>query len=759
LIERARPGKPARFGPRHERCGADWQLIYLFGLTIFLSSALLFLVEPMIARMLLPMLGGTPAVWNTCMVFFQATLFAGYLYTHATTRWLKPRTQAAVHATLWLLSIATLPIALSVNAVPTVGSPILWLFGALSTSVGMPFFLLSTTSPMLQQWLGTDRRQPAANPYVLYAAGNVASLMALLSYPLIFEQRLRLGEQRLIWAIGYAALAILTVACAAVMTRGASRTVATPSAERDPKQEGDLGGGTMPSATDRLRWVALAFIPSSLVLAVTTYLTTDIAAVPLLWVLPLALYLLTFVLVFGSRAVVSPRPPVRAFSVVLLPIVILIRLNILLPAAIQVPAHLLVFFLAAMVCHRELWQRRPGPAHLTEFYVWLSLGGVLGGLFTTLAAPLMFTSIVEYPLLLVLACLVRPASLFTGVRQRILDVAIPAALGVAILLGCRILGSRNNVAMVLIVVLLAVLVVFGSRRRPWRFALGVAAVLVSLQLYTPGNAHVIYRGRSFFGAFRLLQNDTLHERVFIHGATVHGGQSLEPGRRAEPMAYYTRSSPIGQVFEAFSGDRAKSNVGIVGLGVGTLAAFGETPQRWTFFEIDPAVERLARDARYFTYLADARAKVRVVLGDARISLRAEPGGELGLLVLDAFSGDSIPVHLVTREALRLYLEKLDDHGVLVFHVSNRYMDLRPVLDALAKDANLVALTEDDLVVSDDALRGGKLPSRWVAMARSAEDLAPIARDPRWRALSTDKPLGVWTDDFSNLFALLTWHVT
>ncbi len=735
-------------------------MIYLFGLTIFLSSALLFLVEPMIARMLLPMLGGTPAVWNTCMVFFQATLFAGYLYTHATTRWLKPRTQAAVHAALWLLSLATIPVALSVDAVPTVGSPILWLFGALITSVGMPFFLLSTTSPMLQQWLGTDRRQPTTNPYVLYAAGNVASLMALLSYPLIFEQRLRLGEQRLIWAIGYAALAVLTVACAAVMTRGASRTVATASADRDPEQEGDPGAGTRLSAIDRLRWVALAVSPASLVLAVTTYLTTDIAAVPMLWVLPLALYLLTFVLVFGSRAVVSPRPPVRVFSIVLLPIVILIRLNILVPPAIQVPAHLLVFFLAAMVCHRELWQRRPGPAHLTEFYVWLSLGGVLGGLFTTLAAPLMFTSIVEYPLLLVLACLVRPASLITGVRQRVLDVAIPAALGVAILVGCQILGSRNNVTMVFIVVLLAILVVYSSRRRPWRFALGVAAVLVSLQLYTPGSAHVIYRGRSFFGAFRLLQNDTLHERVFIHGATVHGGQSLEPGRRAEPMAYYTRSSPIGQVFDEPSpATERKSNVGIVGLGVGTLAAFGETPQRWTFFEIDPALERLARDPRYFTYLTDARENVRVVIGDARISLRAEPGGEFGLLVLDAFSGDAIPVHLVTREALRLYLEKLDDHGVLLFHVSNRYMDLRPVLDALAKDANLVALTEDDLVVSDDALRGGKLPSRWVAMARSGEDLAPIAREPRWRALSTDKPLGVWTDDFSNLFALLTWHVT
>jgi hypothetical protein len=733
-------------------------MIYLFGLTIFLSSALLFLVEPMIARMLLPMLGGTPAVWNTCMVFFQGTLFAGYLYTHATTRWLKPPTQAAVHATLWLLSIATIPIALSVNAVPTVGSPILWLFGALITSVGLPFFLLSTTSPMLQQWLATDRRQRAANPYVLYAAGNVASLMALLSYPLIFEQRLRLGEQRLIWAIGYAALAVLTVACAALMTTAASKRTATPSADRDLLREGDPVRQTRLSVPDRLRWVALAFIPSSLVLAVTTYLTTDIAAVPMLWVLPLALYLLTFALVFGSHAVVSPRPPVRVFSIVLVPVAILIRLNLNLPAAIQVPSHLLVFFLAAMVCHRELWQRRPGTAHLTEFYVWLSLGGVLGGLFTGLAAPVMFTSIVEYPLLLVLACLVRPASSSTGVRQRILDVAVPAAVGVSILLGCQIFGSRNNVAMVFIVVLLAVLVVFGSRRRPWRFALGMAAVLMSLQLYTPGSAQVIYRGRSFFGAFRVQQDDTVHERLFIHGATVHGGQSLEPGRRAEPMAYYTRSSPIGQVFEAFSGDQAKSHVGVIGLGVGTLAAYGESPQRWTFFEIDPAVERLARDPRYFTYLADARANVRVVLGDARLSLRAEPAGEFGLLVVDAFSGDSVPVHLVTREALRLYLEKLDQQGVLLFHVSNRYLDLRPVLDALAKDANLVALTEDDLVVSDAALRGGKLASRWVVIARCAEELGPIARDPRWRALSTDKPLGVWTDDFSNLFALLTWHV-
>jgi hypothetical protein len=275
-------------------------VIYLYGLTIFISSALLFLVEPMIARMLLPMLGGTPAVWNTCVVFFQTTLFAGYLYTYATTRWLRPRMQAAVHAALWLVSIATLPIALSVDAMPTIGSPILWLFGALITSVGMPFFLLSTSSPMLQQWLAIDRRHRSADPYVLYAAGNVASLMALLSYPFILEPRLRLGEQRAVWVIGYAALAILTVACAAIMTRAASRTIGTPSAERDVAQEGDADGGSRPSAARRLQWIALAFIPSSLVIAVTTYLTTDIAAVPMLWVLPLALYLLTFVIAFGS---------------------------------------------------------------------------------------------------------------------------------------------------------------------------------------------------------------------------------------------------------------------------------------------------------------------------------------------------------------------------------------------------------------------------------------------------------------------------
>ena len=733
-------------------------VVYLFGLTIFISSALLFLVEPMIARMLLPMLGGTPAVWNTCVVFFQTTLFAGYLYTYATTRWLRPRMQAVVHAVLWLVSVATISSALSVDVMPTIGSPILWLFGALITSVGMPFFLLSTSSPMLQQWLANNRREPSADPYVLYAAGNVASLMALLSYPLILEPRLRLGEQRAVWVLGYAALTILTVSCAVMMTRAASKTVATGSAARDPWRDGDPNGGMRPSVPDRLRWIALAFIPSSLVIAVTTYLTTDIAAVPMLWVLPLALYLLTFVLAFGSSGVVSFGPPVRLFSLVCLPVAVLIGLKTDLPAVIQVPAHLLTFFLAAMVCHRELWQRRPGTTHLTEFYVWLSLGGVLGGLFTALAAPLMFTSIVEYPLLLVLACLVRPAALVNGVRQRLLDASMPAALGVLIFFGCQLFAARN-VVMVLIVVLAPVLVVYSSSRRPWRFALGVGAVLVSLHLYTAGPDHVIYRGRSFFGAFRVLLDDTRQELVFIHGATVHGKQSLEPGRRTEPSGYFTRSGPIGQVFEAFSGPRAKSHVAVIGLGVGTLAAFGEPSQRWTFFEIDPAVERLARDARYFTYLADARADVRVVLGDARISLQSGPAGEFGLLVLDAFSGDAVPVHLVTREALHLYLEKVDQHGILAFHVSNRYLDLRPVLDALAKDASLVALTEDNLTISDEADRHGKLPSRWVVMARSVEDLGPIARDPRWRPISSHRPLSVWTDDFSNLFTVLKWRLS
>jgi len=364
---------------------------------------------------------------------------------------------------------------------------------------------------------------------------------------------------------------------------------------------------------------------------------------------------------------------------------------------------------------------------------------------------------VEYPLLLVLACLVRPAALSNGVRQRVLDLAVPAALGVVIFLGCQAFGHRN-IIIVLIVVLVPLLVVYSSSRRPWRFALGVAAVLMSLQLYEASPYQIIYRGRSFFGAFRVVQDNSLHQRLFFHGTTVHGMQSLTPGRRAEPMAYFTRSSPIGQVFEAFSGARAKSHVGVIGLGVGTLAAYAEPAQRWTFFEIDPAVERVARDARYFTYLADARADVRVVLGDARISLRSERAGEFGLFVLDAFSGDAVPVHLITREALQLYLQKVDEHGVLMFHVSNRYVELRPVLDALAKDANLVALTEDDSV-SDEEVRAGKAASRWVVMARSAEDLGPILRDPRWRALSTSAPLSVWTDDFSNLFTLFKWPVS
>jgi hypothetical protein len=741
----------------HERCASADALVYLFTVTIFVSSTLLLFVEPMVARMLLPLLGGTPAVWNTCVVFFQATLFAGYLYTHASTRWLSPRTQAATHAALWLLSIAALPIAISVDAVPTVGSPILWLLGTLIASVGLPFFLLSTSSPMLQQWLAIDRRQPSTDPYILYAAGNVGSLLALLVYPVLLEPRLRLGQQRAAWAIGYTALAVLTAMCAGMMMRAASRAGSMPLADPEPSPQGEPVAGK-PGAIDRLSWIALSFIPASLVLAVTTYLTTDIAAVPMLWVLPLALYLLTFVLVFGARGIVSFRPLVRVFSLACLPMAILIGLKTDLPAAIQIPAHLLLFFLAAMVCHGELWERRPKPAHLTEFYVWLSLGGVLGGLFTALVAPVAFTSIVEYPLVIVLACLVRPASSSNSSRERVLDVAIPAALGVAIFFGCQMFARRNVVG-VFLVVLLPVLVVYASSRRRWRFALGVAAMLVSLQLYAAGPERVLYRGRSFFGAFSVLLDTSGHDHLFVHGATIHGVQSLEPGSRTEPLAYYSRSGPLGQVFEVFSGPRAKSHVGIVGLGIGTLAAYAEPPQQWTFFEIDPEIARLAHDPRYFTFLSDTRATVRVVLGDARISLRASQPGEFGLLVLDAFSGDGLPVHLVTREALQLYLEKTDAHGVLAFNASNRYFDVRPVLDALAKDAGLVALTEDDRVVTDEARRHGKMPSRWVVMARRTEDLGAIVSDPRWQALSPAGPVSVWTDDFSNLFSLLSWRLS
>ncbi|MCX6030329.1 MAG: fused MFS/spermidine synthase [Chloroflexi bacterium] len=791
----------------------------VYAVTILVSAFLLFLVEPMFAKMALPLLGGSPAVWNTAVVFYQVALLIGYVYAHAATAWLGVRRQGALHAILLLLPFLVLPIAIPPGwSPPAESNPIPWLLTLMLVRLGLPFVIVSASSPMLQKWFASTTHPAAADPYFLYTASNAGSMIALLGYPLLVEPNLPLATQSGIWAVGYGLFVALTLGCAALLWRSlkggaAVQALTRQHPERRPvglravvegrdsvqqaasfdytppkplssaQDAGDwakvkqsslekvLDTGAV-TAGQRMRWVLLAFVPSSLMLSVTTYLSTNIAPFPLLWVIPLAIYLLTFVLVFAGKPPLPHALMVRAFPIALLPLVI--AMAAVLPTWVLIPLHLAVFFVIAMACHGALANDRPSPRYLTEFYLWLSVGGALGGIFNALLAPILFTTLVEYPLGLVLAALLvrRPdappaPTTSGGVRfppglggwgGRWLDLALPALLAglmTGAFLALRAAGVTSTQVTLALVFGLPAILCFSFSRRPIRFALGIAAMFTVGALTVNAPQGLLFTERTFFGINRVLVDGDTH--TLRHGDTLHGAQSLDPDRRCEPLSYYYPTGPIGQVFAAFRGAGATRQIAVVGLGAGALAGYSEPGQPWTFYEIDPGVERIARDPRYFTFLRDCAPEAAVILGDARLSLVKAPAGQYDLLVLDAYSSDSIPVHLITREALALYLEKLASGGLLAFHVSNRYLDLEPVLGNLAQDAGLMALFQIDREISEAEKTAGKMPSEWVLMARRPADLGPLTGDPRWKPLPARPGSRLWTDDFSSILSVLRWR--
>jgi SAM-dependent methyltransferase len=739
-------------------------MVALYTVTIFVSAALLFLVQPMFARQVLPLLGGSPAVWNTAMVFYQAVLLAGYGYAHAASTRLGVRQHARWHLALLLLPFLVLPIGVPSGWVPpTETTPVPWLLALMVIAVGLPFFVVSATSPLLQRWFAFAEPARAENPYSLYAASNAGSILALLSYPLWLERHFSLAQQSRIWTGGYALLVGLVALCVIRVSLSAP-AVSVPGAESVQALV------DRPTTRRRLRWVLLAFVPSSLLLGVTTYLSSEIAVVPLLWVVPLALYLLTFVIAFAQHQVVSRRLVARSFPILVIALVLVFDMLVTRPIGGLIALHLAVFFAGALLCHFELAATRPPVAHLTEFYLWLSLGGVLGGAFNALLGPLLFNSVAEYPLALVLACAVAlppPAdrnqdSVTMGRRLRrhgFGDVLWPlllgaGTLGVALFVRGTAAGADTRV-LGLVFGAAALICYFFSQRRA-RFALGVGALLLAGFLLPGGEGRVLAAQRSFFGIHSVALDPVGGYHELRHGVTVHGRQSLDPARRREALSYYHRTGPIGDVFERYA-SAANAHIGVVGLGAGSLASYARAGQSWSYFEIDPVVVAFARDPGYFTFLRDSATEVRIVIGDARRTLAMESDQHFDLLVLDAYSSDAIPVHLVTREALAMYLRKLAPGGRLAFHISNVHLDLEPVFANLAADAAMVCRTGDDTTLTAEELALGKAPSVWVVMARSAGDLESLARNPRWRPGRTDERQPVWTDNYSSLLSVLRWR--
>ena len=739
------------------RPGTGWLLV--FTATLFLSSALLFAVQPMVAKMILPLLGGAPATWITSMLFFQSALLGGYAYAHWSSRKLAPRGQLVLHAGLILLSLLALPVAVPPGWAPgSSANPVGWLLLLLTVMVGLPLFVVASTGPLLQRWFTSTPHGSAHDPYFLYRASNVGSMLALLSYPVLIEPRLRLADQGNVWALAYAALAALTAACAVVRWRAPVGTT------RGQERRGplvvhaeDLDAPARLTVGRRCLWVLLAFVPSSFMLAVSTHITTDIAAVPLLWVIPLALYLLSFVVAF------SPRPPsilsvlmTQAQPFLILELLLLVGLRVTQPALV-VTVDLLVLFVSALVCHRRLADDRPPSGQLTEFYLWLALGGALGGVFNAVVAPLAFDSVVEYPLAIVLICLLRPAAPGPEEepRSRRMDLLLPLGVGAVFVGLAVVLGQVVGVSPLLsraVPLVVAVVLCATFRARPVRFGLGVGAVLVAAAFVPFGPANqTLHAERTFFGVLRVDQDDDRRLHRLVHGTTVHGAQSTDPSRRLQPLTYY---GPMGEVFASLPVARSTPDVAVIGLGTGSVACYGGPTQHWTFYEIDPAVERLAKDPRLFTYLRDCPPRSDVVLGDARRSLSGVAGGQFGMIVVDAFNSDSVPVHLLTREALALYLDRLADGGVIALNVTNRYLDLRGVVADLARDANLASLVRDALHITDAEEDEGKAGSVWVVLSRGEAELAPLARDPDWVPFPDRPGAEVWTDDFSNLLGAL-----
>jgi hypothetical protein len=746
----------------------------LHATTLFLAALLLFAVQPLAGRLLLPRLGGAPSVWATCLVFFQACLLAGYAYAHGLVRRLPLAAQLVVHGALLAAAIALAPRGAPPAGEPPAGVfPPIWLLGVLARWVGLPLVVLGATSPLVQHWFGLSRHRAARDPYFLYGASNLGSLAGLWGYPLLVEPFMRLGEEVVWWTWGLGALALSELLCATTLL-GQRRVPesAAPPTEFAPQS-------SIPTAVDRLRWVAWAMVPTLLLQGVTTFVTTDLAPVPLLWVLPLGLYLITYVLAFARMPLV-PHERVKRWAplaVLLLGFALVTGLGH--PLGVVLVAHFSAFFVLCWACHGELAARRPPLAHLTGFYLSISAGGVLGGTCGALVAPLVFRSLLEYPLaVLAVAALFawaagpdqaltdwrevaedrQPASLATRAVRAARQPVIVGLLGCAAVVITRSIEPPWSFFLAGPLAMVACVIAYSlCETRQRAFALASGALLL-LPFLLPSGQSVLCESRTFFGTHRVVLDRPSERHLYTQGTTIHGLQSQAPGRERVAGAYFHATGPAGEIL----GRIRPRRVGLVGLGVGSLAAYAEAGQRFDFYEIDKEVARIAEDARLFTFLSDARrrgAEVRVMIADGRLGLAQAPAGSFDLLVLDAYASDVVPTHLLTREAFALYRDRLAPGGFMLLNISNRYLDLGRVVGVVVNSLGLVAKACLDILDTPEQhlllARDGKAVSRWIIIGRTNGDFAPLGLGERWKRLEATRG-SPWTDDYVNIAGALAW---
>lgn len=719
----------------------------LFVATILTGSFLLFLIQPMVARLALPRLGGAPNVWNSAMLVYQALLLAGYWYAHRLSR-LPLQRQSRLHLILYAVALLTLPVGLVDLPPPPPGSEVFWVPALLALSIGPVFFLVSAQAPLMQRWYALHPQ--AGEPWALYAASNLGSFAGLIAYPLLVEPLLPLQAQGWAWSAGYVLLLGL-IALSARARRGLPQVAEAPAAQQRP------------AARQLALWIALAAVPSGLMLSTTTHLTTDIFAMPLLWVIPLGIYLLSFVIAFSDR-----RGPARAVSA----LAWLAVLSIGGLAMVSQGAHGLLPVLASVgllffVCvalHARLYDLRPPAEGLTGFYLAMSLGGALGGLFTALIAPLAFDWAWEHPLLVFAAALLlpRPALLDWARRGDLAPALKFMALGglmiAAAALAKFLYDANSEVGReTAAIVLSAALALVGLALVPWRaLALGVlgAAMLVQGGLQTIKDSRDGLRTRSYFGVYTVRDYPLEQQRTLAHGTTLHGRQSTDPAARCLPLTYYGPGSGAGIAFANASRlAPGRAMIGVVGLGTGSLLGYARPGQSWSVFEIDETVLDLSRQGK-FTYLSGCAPGAQIVLGDARLKLAQVRPGTYDLLAIDAFSSDSIPLHLFTHEAFGVYMQALAPRGVLMVHISNRFIDLEPALAAAVKARGLHAAVREDSPPDQNVWTG----STWVAITRDParlDELAKLAPAMPFRPLKQPAPR-LWTDDHASILPYVTW---
>ena len=728
-------------------------VLAVYTAAIFVSALLLFSVQPLFTKMVLPRLGGSPAVWSVAMVFFQSLLLGGYAYAHYLMQLKNRMLPVAIHLVLLMVALLTLPLSIAGGwGEPPTSGYAFWLLGLFAVSIGLPFFALAANNPLLQAWFVRTGHPNGPDPYFLYASSNIGSFLALLSYPVLLEPMFTLRTQNLIWTGGYGLLIVLIAACGVLLLRS------PVMAERDLQTE--EADAPAPPWMLRARWIFLAAVPSGLLIAVTAHISTDVAAAPLLWVLPLSLYLLTWVLVFQSRPLLPHKWVLLMQPLAIAGVIALLAFGGEQNLLLTLGGHQLCFFVIAMACHGELARTRPAAKYLTGFYVALSFGGMVGGLFAGLIASFTFSWIAEYPILLACAALCRPP----GGNERLARWGwwywpVLAALAVALIAPTYHPGKvltwleTHRVWIIGAVGALSALLALGLNANRWKIFATVAVALALIRAY-PSDDGRVETVRSFFGVHKIVVTSNGQYHVLMHGTTIHGAEKYQNDDgtpvtgRPEPITYYHKDGGIGQAIAAMRERKGSPlRVAVIGLGSGTLACAAEPGETWKYFEIDQTMVDTAKDPKYFSFISKCDPDMKPVIGDARLTFAREPAGIYDLIIVDAYSSDAIPIHLATEEAMEIYKERLAPQGAVAMHVSNRHLELSSVVVGIA-DANDLK----SWVYSEDTTRDSEyiFSTTVVISARADADIGKLATSDQWALTEAEDDQRVWTDDYSNV---------